>query len=91
MPRYLSARPPADQGEARQVRQLAHSRHAPADWIVHAKMVVRSWEGQRTREMAQALGRHPQTHRRCATAGRPTTSAGWRGWGSSLARGASHA
>ena len=63
MPRYRSARPPADQGEARQVRQLAHSRHAPADWIVHAKMVVRSWEGQRTREMAQALGRHPQTVR----------------------------
>ena len=63
MPRYRSARPPADQGEARQVRQLAHSRHAPADWIVHAKMVVRSWEGQRTREIAQALGCHPQTVR----------------------------
>jgi hypothetical protein len=63
MPRYLSTRPPGDQGEARQVRQLARSRHAPADWIVHAKMVVRSWEGQRTREIAQALGCHPQTVR----------------------------
>jgi transposase len=63
MPRYLSARPPGDQGEAQHVRRLAHSRHAPADWITHAKMVTRSWEGQRVRQIAQALGRHPQTVR----------------------------
>jgi putative transposase len=44
MPRRLSARPPRDQGEAHHVRQLAHSRQAPADWIIHAKMVARSWE-----------------------------------------------
>lgn len=63
MPRYLSARPPGDEGEAHHVRQLAQSRHAPADWIMHAKMVARSWEGPRTRQIAQALGCHPQTVR----------------------------
>jgi transposase len=63
MPRYLSARPPGDLAEAQHVRRLAHSRHAPADWIAHAKMVVRSWEGQRVRQIAQALGCHPQTVR----------------------------
>jgi transposase len=63
MPRYLSARPPGDQGEAHRVRHLVHSRHAPADWILHAKMVARSWEGQRVRQIATALGRHPQTVR----------------------------
>jgi transposase len=63
MPRYLSARPPGDLAEAQQMRRLAHSRHAPADWIAHAKMVVRSWEGQRVRQIAQTLGCHPQTVR----------------------------
>jgi transposase len=47
----------------RQVRKLAHSLHASAEWIFHAKMVVRSWGGQGTRQIAQALGRHPQTVR----------------------------
>jgi transposase len=63
MPKYLTARLPLDAGEERHVHKLAHSTHAPADWIAHAKMVVRSWEGQRTREIAQALGCHPQTVR----------------------------
>jgi transposase len=63
MPRYLSARPPGDLAEAHHVRRLARSQHAPADWVVHAKMVVRSWEGQRVRQIAQALGCHPQTVR----------------------------
>ena len=63
MPRYLTARPPGDQGEAQHVRQLAHSVHAPADWIMHAKMVARSWEGLRARQIAEELGCHPQTVR----------------------------
>lgn len=63
MPRYLSARPPGDQGEAHHVRQLVRSRHAPADWIIHAKMVARSWEGLRVRQIAAELGCHPQTVR----------------------------
>jgi transposase len=63
MPRYLSARRPQEASEERQVRKLAHSLHAPADWIAHAKMVARSWEGQRVPQIAQALGCHPQTVR----------------------------
>ena len=63
MPKYLSARRLQEASEERQVRKLAHSLHAPADWIAHAKMVARSWEGQRVREIAQALGCHPQTVR----------------------------
>ncbi len=63
MPKHLAARPPLDASEERQVRKLAHSVHAPADWIVHANMIVRSWEGRRTRAIAEELGCHPQTVR----------------------------
>jgi transposase len=63
MPKLLHARPPLDAREARQVHQLATSTHAPADWIAHAKMIVRSWEGQRTHAIAAALQCHPQTVR----------------------------
>ena len=63
MPKHLSARPPLDTGEELQVRKLAHSTHAPADWIYHAKVVVRSWDGLRTRQIAEELGCHPQTVR----------------------------
>ena len=63
MPKHLAARPAIDATEARQVRKLAHSAHAPADWIFHAKLVVRSWDGLRTRQIAEELGCHPQTVR----------------------------
>jgi transposase len=63
MPKYLAARPPLDALEERQVRKLAHSVHAPADWIVHAQMVVRSWDGLRTHQIADDLTCHPQTVR----------------------------
>jgi transposase len=63
MPKHLAARPPLDTTEEHQVRKLAHSTHAPADWIVHAKLVVRSWDGLRTRQIAEELGCHPQTVR----------------------------
>ncbi len=49
--------------EERQVRTLAHRRHAPADWIAPATMVARSWDGQRTRQIAQEVGCHPPTVR----------------------------
>ncbi len=66
MPKLLAARPPVDTVEEHQVRRLARSTHAPADWIFHAQMLVRSWEGQRTGASAAALGCHPQTVReRC--------------------------
>jgi hypothetical protein len=63
MPKHLAARPALDETEARQVRKLAQSTHAPADWIQHAKMVARSWDGWRTRHIAEELGCHPQTVR----------------------------
>jgi hypothetical protein len=55
MPKHLTARLPQDAHEERQVRKLAHSMHAPADWILHAQMVVRSWDGLRTRQIADEL------------------------------------
>jgi transposase len=45
------------------VHRLASSAHAPADGVVHAKMIVASWDGQRTGASAGALGCHPQTVR----------------------------
>lgn len=63
MPTHLSARPPLDALEERQVRKLVHSVHAPADWILHAKLVARSWDGLHTRQIALELGWHPQTVR----------------------------
>jgi transposase len=63
MPTLLYARPPLDALEERHVRKLAHSTHAPADWVVHAKMIVHSWDGWRTSAIAPALGCHMQTVR----------------------------
>ena len=63
MPKHLTARPPVDAVEERKVRKLTHSMHAPADWIFHAKIVAHSWDGLRTRQIAEALGCHPQTAR----------------------------
>src|SRR5262249_34324217 len=60
MPTLLHARPPLDEGEERQVRTLARSAHAPADWVWHARMIVRSWEGWRTSAIATGLGCHGQ-------------------------------
>jgi transposase len=45
------------------VRKLAHSVDAPADWIFHAKLSVRSWEGLRTRQLAAQLTAHRETVR----------------------------
>jgi transposase len=63
MPKHLAARPALDETEARQVRKLAQSAHAPADWIFHAKLVIRRWQGERTRQIAQELSCNPQTVR----------------------------
>jgi transposase len=63
MPKHLAARPPLDAAEERQVRRLARSHHAPADWVVHARMIARSWDGLRTAAIAEELGCHPQTVR----------------------------
>ena len=63
MPKLLCARPPRDATEERQVQKLAHSVHAPGDWIAHAQMVAQSWAGNRTGAIARALHCHPQTVR----------------------------
>jgi len=64
MPKILRARPAQNEQEERQVRKLAASRHGPADWIVHARMVAKSWEGERVEEIARALHCSSQTVRR---------------------------
>ncbi|MEV4185278.1 helix-turn-helix domain-containing protein [Streptosporangium canum] len=63
MPKLLYARPPADAEEERQIRKLAGARHAPADWIMRAQMIVFSWQGLRTSAIAAKLGCHMQTVR----------------------------
>lgn len=64
MPKILRARAAQDEREERRVRKLAASRHGPADWILHAQMVVRSWDGERVEAIAQALHCDAQTVRR---------------------------
>jgi transposase len=63
MPKLLRARAPQDAAEEQKVRKLANSRHAPADWIMRARMIARSWDGLRTKAIAEELGCHPQTVR----------------------------
>jgi transposase len=42
---------------------LAGSRHAPADWVMRARMIAASWDGERTTTIAARLGCHMQTVR----------------------------
>jgi DNA-directed RNA polymerase specialized sigma24 family protein len=63
MPKLLHARAPQDAAEEHKVRKLANSRHAPADWIMRARMIACSWDGLRTTRIAEELGCHPQTVR----------------------------
>ena len=64
MPKLLRARAAQDEKEEKQVRKLAGSRHGPADWILHARIVARSWDGERVEAIAQELQCDPQTVRR---------------------------
>jgi transposase len=63
MPKLLYARRPADAEEERKIRKLAGSRHAPADWVMRARMIAASWDGERTTTIAARLGCHMQTVR----------------------------
>lgn len=45
------------------VRKLAQSHHAPADWVSHACMSVKSWDGHTPDQIAAVLHCHPQTVR----------------------------
>src|SRR5215471_11969757 len=64
MPKILHVRAPQDEKEERWMRKLAASRHGPADWILHARIVVRSWDGEHVEAIAKELGCSPQTVRR---------------------------
>jgi len=59
MPKILRVRAPQDEKEERWVRKLAASRHGPADWIVHALMVAKSWDGQRVEAIGKRAGLQP--------------------------------
>src|SRR5260370_8235171 len=63
MPKWLHARQPLDETEHRLVRKVTTSRHAPADWVWHAQMIARSWDGARTSTIAAELGCSRPTRR----------------------------
>jgi transposase len=64
MPKILRVRAAQDEQEEHQVRKLAASRHGPADWIMHARMVVLSWEGKQVETIAKELQCSAQAVRR---------------------------
>jgi transposase len=64
VPKFLKARPPHDDSEARQIRRLAGARHAPADWIERARIVALSWDGLGVAAIAAGVGCHENTVRR---------------------------
>jgi transposase len=64
MPKFVRARPPMDDGEARKIRKLAGARHAPADRAERARIVALSWDGLAVPAIAGQLGCHPNTVRR---------------------------
>src|SRR5256885_3820322 len=64
VPKYLRARAPLDDGEARKIRQLGGARHAPADWIERARIITLSWDGLAVPAIAARVGCHENTVRR---------------------------
>jgi transposase len=64
VPKYLRARAPHDDGEARKIRRLAGARHAPADWIERAQIIALSWDGLAVPAIAAQVGCHENTVRR---------------------------
>jgi len=64
MPKFLRARAPRDDDEARKIRRLAGARHAPADWIERARIVTLSWDGLGVAVIAAEVGCHDNTVRR---------------------------
>src|SRR5262249_41526354 len=64
MPKLLFARAARDDGEEHAVGKLAGARHAPGDWIMRARVVALSWDGERVPVIAGTLGCHRETVRR---------------------------
>lgn len=63
MAKPLFARPPRDAEEERKIRKLAGARHAPADWVLRARMITASWAGKTVSMIAAELGCNPKTVR----------------------------
>lgn len=59
----LYACPARDPDEERKICKLAGARHAPADWVQRARIIVLSWEGMRVTAIAAELDCHPKTVR----------------------------
>jgi len=64
VPKFVRARPPLDDNEARKIRGLAGARHAPGDWIERARIVTLSWDGMTVPAIAAEAGCHENTVRR---------------------------
>jgi transposase len=64
VPKFLRARPPLDDSEARKIRRLAGARHAPADWSERAQIITLSWDGLAVPAIAVKTGCHANTVRR---------------------------
>jgi transposase len=64
LPKILRARPPRDDGEEQKIRKLAGARHAPADWMERARIIMLSWDGLGVPAIAGQLGCHPKKVRR---------------------------
>src|SRR5215510_13967731 len=64
VPKFVRARPPLDDSESRKIRGLASARHAPADWIVRARIAALSWDGLAVPQIAARIGCHENTVRR---------------------------
>lgn len=45
------------------IRILAPARHAPADWVLRARMITASWAGESVSTLADELGCNPKTLR----------------------------
>jgi transposase len=64
VPKLLRARPAADSVEEQKVHKLAGAWHAPADWVLRARIVECGWQGMRVPAIADKLGCHQKTVRR---------------------------
>jgi transposase len=63
MPALVFARPAVDGDELARVQKLSVARHAPADWVLRARIVTLSWSGLTVPQIADQVGCHPRTVR----------------------------
>ncbi|MEV7630729.1 helix-turn-helix domain-containing protein [Actinoplanes sp. NPDC089786] len=63
MPALVFARRAVDGDELARVQKLAAARHAPADWVLRARIVTLSWSGLTVPQIARRVGCHPRTVR----------------------------